>query len=84
MRFDPDRLDAFLSLLPRDTAAARTLARRHDRRVEGRAWLPIDRPRPLRHAVEPATRASATPPSSSCCAATRSRWSAPTASTGRG
>ena len=52
MRFDPDRLDAFLSLLPGDTAAAQALARRHDHRLAGRAWLAIDRRRPLRHAVE--------------------------------
>lgn len=50
--FDPDRFDAFLTLLPRNTAAALALARRHDRRLEGRAWLAIDRNRPLRHAVE--------------------------------
>ncbi len=51
-RFDPDRLDRFLGLLPRDTEAALALARRHDARLEGRAWLAIDRRRPLRHAVE--------------------------------
>jgi uncharacterized protein YecE (DUF72 family) len=52
MKFDAARLDAFLALLPRDTAAALELARRHDCRLDGRAWLAIDRKRRLRHAVE--------------------------------
>jgi uncharacterized protein YecE (DUF72 family) len=52
MRFDPDRFDAFLGLLPRSTGAALDLARRHDARLAGRAWLAIDRNRPMRHAVE--------------------------------
>ena len=51
-RFDPEGLDAFLSLLPHDTEAALALARHHDSRVEGRAWLEIDRRRRLRHALE--------------------------------
>jgi uncharacterized protein YecE (DUF72 family) len=51
-RFDAARLDAFLALLPRDTEAALALARRHDHRLDGRAWLAIDRNRPLRHALE--------------------------------
>jgi uncharacterized protein YecE (DUF72 family) len=52
MRFDLDRFESFLALLPRDTEAALKLARRHDARVKGRAWLKIDRRRRLRHAVE--------------------------------
>ena len=52
MRFDPGRFGAFLELLPRDTEAALDLARRHDARVEARAWLRIDCKRPMRHAVE--------------------------------
>ena len=50
--FDAERFDAFFSLLPRDSGAALALARRHDERLAGRAWLEIDRVRPLRHAVE--------------------------------
>jgi len=50
--FDAERFDAFFALLPRDTGAALALARRHDERLAGRAWLEIDRVRPLRHAVE--------------------------------
>ena len=52
LAFDPQRIDAFLSLLPRDARAAAALARRHDQRVEGRsltAWGPN---RALRHALE--------------------------------
>jgi uncharacterized protein YecE (DUF72 family) len=52
MRFEPERFDAFLGLLPRDTAAALELASRHDSRLEGRAWLAIDANRPMRHAIE--------------------------------
>ncbi|NUZ04844.1 DUF72 domain-containing protein [Piscinibacter koreensis] len=52
LAFNPDRFDTFFDLLPRDTAAARELAREHDGRLEGRAELSIDRRRRLRHAVE--------------------------------
>src|SRR5437588_990197 len=50
--FDEARFAAFFDLLPRDTAAARRLARRHDRRVAGRSWIGRADERPLRHAVE--------------------------------
>ena len=50
--FDPERVAAFLSLLPRDTVAAAALAGRHDHRVAGRAHTETDRRRPLRHAIE--------------------------------
>jgi uncharacterized protein YecE (DUF72 family) len=54
LRFDRARAAAFLSLLPRDIAAAERLARRHDRRVAGRCALsaPDGRDAPLRHAIE--------------------------------
>lgn len=52
-RFDAEILDAFLHALPRTTAEARDLARRHDERLEGRTWLDIDEDRPLRYALEP-------------------------------
>jgi uncharacterized protein YecE (DUF72 family) len=52
LAYDPERLEAFLSQLPRDTEAALALARRRDARVKGRTRLAIDRPRPLRHALE--------------------------------
>ncbi|GIL40487.1 DUF72 domain-containing protein [Roseiterribacter gracilis] len=52
-KFDAGRMAAFFALLPRDTAQARTLARRHEPRMAGRAYLKIDENRPLRHALEP-------------------------------
>ena len=52
-RFDGERLDRFFSLLPRSGEAAAELARRHDERVQGRAWLRVEKSRPLRHAIEP-------------------------------
>jgi uncharacterized protein YecE (DUF72 family) len=52
MAYEPERFDAFFTLLPRDTHAALALARRHDERMEGRSWLRRGTRRPLRHAVE--------------------------------
>lgn len=52
MAYEPERLDEFFSLLPRDTSAALTLAREHDGRLEARTWLKRSAKRPLRHAVE--------------------------------
>jgi len=52
-RFDRDKLDAFFRLLPRDTAAAARLGRRHDHRLKARAWLRAGPGRHrLRHAIE--------------------------------
>lgn len=51
--FEPDVLDAFLAMLPRSTGAALALARNHDERLDGRAWLEIDDDRPIRYAFEP-------------------------------
>jgi uncharacterized protein YecE (DUF72 family) len=51
-RFDRARIEPFLALLPRDTEAALALAKHHDHRVAGRAWLKIDKKRKLRHAME--------------------------------
>ena len=51
-RFDPARLDSFFAVLPRDTKSAAALARRHDERMEGRAWTESEDARPLRHAIE--------------------------------
>lgn len=52
LKFDPERIDAFLSLLPHDTRAASALARRHDERVAGRAETAFGANRRLRHAIE--------------------------------
>ena len=51
-RFDRETLDRYLSLLPRDTEAAATLARNHDQRLAGRSWTRTERKRDLRHAIE--------------------------------
>jgi len=51
-RFDPEKLDRFLSFLPRDSEAGADLATRHDHRVKNRAWARTGRKRLLRHAVE--------------------------------
>lgn len=52
MRFDVERFAAFLPSLPRSTDAALATAHGHDARMQGRSHLAIDRPRPMRHAVE--------------------------------
>lgn len=52
MRFDEQRFDTFLELLPRTTRSASRLARAHDARVSGRASLHVDEDRPLLHAIE--------------------------------
>ena len=50
--FNRGRFEAFLRLLPRDTTEAARLARKHDARVKGRAWLKAEAAQPLRHALE--------------------------------
>ncbi|GAT73545.1 DUF72 domain-containing protein [Microbacterium hydrocarbonoxydans] len=55
-RFDAEVLDGFLRALPSTTGAAAELARGHDERLRGRAWLQTDADRPLRYALEPRSR----------------------------
>lgn len=50
--FDEERLEGFLSALPRDTRGAARLARKHDDRVKGRAATKIEGNHRLRHALE--------------------------------
>jgi uncharacterized protein YecE (DUF72 family) len=50
--FDPERIEAFLKLLPHDTSTAARRGRQHDHRLKARAWLKVDAERPLRHAFE--------------------------------
>ncbi len=52
LRFDAERIDEFLTLLPRSTGAAAQLAGEHDARLDGRAETTTDVDRPLRHALE--------------------------------
>jgi uncharacterized protein YecE (DUF72 family) len=51
-KFEPGRIEAFLQLLPQNTAQALRLARSRDDRLKGRARLAVDENRPLRHAME--------------------------------
>ena len=51
-KFDPERMEHFLSLLPHDSEAGLALARRHEPRMEGKVALEVDKKRKLRHAVE--------------------------------
>lgn len=51
-RFDAERLAQFFDLLPRDTAEAARLARQHDGKLNGRAWLKPRARGPIRHALE--------------------------------
>jgi len=53
LRYEPERMEAFLSRLPTDTGQALAWARRRDiERMRGRSALAIDRSRRLRHAIE--------------------------------
>jgi uncharacterized protein YecE (DUF72 family) len=58
---DEELLAAFLELLPRTTKDAAKLARRHDKRVKGRAYLRARSDRKLRHALEVRHPSFATP-----------------------
>jgi uncharacterized protein YecE (DUF72 family) len=51
-RFDAERIEAFLKLLPHDTGAAAHFGRGHDDRLKAPAWLQVDEERKLRHAFE--------------------------------
>ena len=50
--FSSERLEEFFNLLPRSTETAVWLARRHDAKLKGRAWLRTDSDRRIRYAVE--------------------------------
>jgi uncharacterized protein YecE (DUF72 family) len=52
LKFDAGVLEEFLALLPKTTAAAARLARRHDARLKHRAYTRVDADRPLRHTME--------------------------------
>ena len=51
-QFDADRLDHFFNALPKTHKQASALAKRHDRRLDGRAWHSSRIDRPLQYAVE--------------------------------
>jgi uncharacterized protein YecE (DUF72 family) len=50
--YSRELIEIFLELLPRNTSEAVELGKKHDRKVEGRTFLEIDRSRPVRHALE--------------------------------
>jgi uncharacterized protein YecE (DUF72 family) len=50
--FDEEQLETFFALLPRTISQALALARKHDTRLDNRAWLEPQPDRPLRHALE--------------------------------
>lgn len=52
-KFDPVVLESFLRSLPRTSGEAQQLAKRHDERLDGRAWTEIERDAPLQYALEP-------------------------------
>ncbi|HEY3488129.1 MAG TPA: DUF72 domain-containing protein [Gammaproteobacteria bacterium] len=51
-RYDPERVEHFLSLLPHDSEQALKLARKREARMKGRSRLAIDQNRKMRHAME--------------------------------
>lgn len=51
-KFDPDRMEHFLSLLPHDTDEGLACARQYEPRMKGKVTLEVDKKRKLRHAVE--------------------------------
>ena len=52
MRFDATKFARFMRMLPRDWTAAAKLARKHDQRLDDRAWTRATHRGPLRHAFE--------------------------------
>ncbi|MCC6073052.1 DUF72 domain-containing protein [Massilia sp. GCM10020059] len=51
-KFDPERMEHFLSILPHDSEAGLEMARHYEPRMEGKVALDVDKKRKLRHAVE--------------------------------
>jgi uncharacterized protein YecE (DUF72 family) len=51
-KFDPARMEHFLSLLPHDTDEGLALARKHEPRMKGKTALEVGAKRKLRHAIE--------------------------------
>ena len=60
-RFEPDRLEAFLKMLPHDMDAASAIARRHDKRIIARASIKAEAKGPVRHAMEIRNESFVTP-----------------------
>jgi uncharacterized protein YecE (DUF72 family) len=60
-RFEPDRLEVFLQMLPHDMDSASAMARRHDKRIIPRASVRAEATGPVRHAMEIRNESFATP-----------------------
>jgi len=52
LSWNKERLEEFFELLPRDTCSAAKLAKKHDNKLKGRAWIKVDVSHPLRYALE--------------------------------
>ncbi len=52
LAFDADLFANFLAMLPENTDAAADIAKRHDERLDGRAWTKSETTQPMRHALE--------------------------------
>lgn len=52
LTFDADLFANFLAMLPENTDAAADIAKRHDERLDGRAWTKSETRQPMRHALE--------------------------------
>ena len=52
LKFDAARIEAFLKLLPHSTGEAASVAKRHDKWMEKRAWTKVAEDQPLRHSLE--------------------------------
>jgi uncharacterized protein YecE (DUF72 family) len=61
LKYDEALFETFLTLLPRDTSAALTLARARDSRMHGRSRLKVASKQVLRHAIEIRHESFATP-----------------------
>jgi uncharacterized protein YecE (DUF72 family) len=51
-RFDAERIELFLKLLPHDTKSAASLGKKHDNKLKAPAWLKVTAEQPVRHAFE--------------------------------
>jgi uncharacterized protein YecE (DUF72 family) len=51
-KFEAERLDSFLAMLPRTQQEAAVLGARHDRRLDHRTWLDTRNTARIRHAIE--------------------------------
>jgi uncharacterized protein YecE (DUF72 family) len=52
MKFEPALFEHFFRLLPHSHREAAEVGKDHDKWLDGRAWLEVQKDRPLRHAVE--------------------------------